>query len=89
MMKNKRTISHRIIVIALAALFVPFISVCDCFMIDQNLDSFGQCEWDNHSFLMNPLEGKNPDSMSTLPLDPTFPSIAVPASQVFHPPAVV
>jgi hypothetical protein len=88
-MKNKRNISHRIIVIALVALFVPFISVCDCFLSDQILDSFDQCEWDNHSFLMNPLEGKISDSISNLPLDPNFPSIAVPASQVFHPPAIV
>jgi hypothetical protein len=56
-------------------------------MNDQTLDSFDHCEWDNHSFLLNPLEGKIPDSISNLLLDPTSPLIAVTASQVFHPPA--
>jgi hypothetical protein len=58
-------------------------------MSDQILDSFDQCDWDNHSFILNPFEGKIPDSISNFSLDPTSPLIAVTASQVFHPPAIV
>jgi hypothetical protein len=80
---------QRIIVFAMAALCVLFVSVCDCLMNDQIIDSFDHCEWENYFFDLIPLDGNIPDSIISLPLEPPFPLIAVTASQVFHPPAIV
>jgi hypothetical protein len=80
---------HRIIVLALLALCVLFVLVCDCLLNDQIIDSFDHCEWENHSFVFTPLDGKIPDPCSKLPLEFPFPLIAITASQVFHPPASV
>jgi hypothetical protein len=88
-MKIKRNKLHQILVIALVVLCVSLVSVCDCFMCDQIVDSLDHCEWENHSFVLNSLEEKIPNSITNLPLEPHFPLIAVTASQVFHPPAIV
>ena len=89
MMKIKRNKLHQIIVIAFVVLCVPLAWVCDCLMCDQISDPFDQCEWENHSFVLNSIEEKTPQSITHLPLDHPFSLIAVTASQVFHPPAMI
>jgi hypothetical protein len=78
-----------IAVLALMALSLPLIPVCDCLISDQVIDSTDQSEWDNHSFLSNPMELKIPDLFTKLQLEPLFSLVPISASQVFHPPTVV
>jgi len=88
-MKMKRNKLHRIIVIAFVVICVPLVSVSDCLLNDQIIDFFDHCELEHHSFVLNSLEEKIPDSSTNLPLESPFPVIVVTTSQVFHPPAIV
>ncbi len=88
-MKIRRNKLHDIILIVLVVLCVPIISVCDCLINNQIIDSFDNCEWENYSLILNPLEENIPDTIANLPLDTPFPLIAVTSSQVFHPPTIV
>jgi len=88
-MNIKRFILHQIIALVLVVLCIPLISVSDCLGCDQIVDSLDHSEWDNHSFILNSQEENKSHSITSLPLEPPFSLIAVAASQVFHPPALV
>ena len=85
----ERNYIFRIAILTLVILSVPLVSVCDCSMDDQIMDSYDHCEWDNHFFDLNPHGEKTPDLITILPSEPLFPLLSVSASQVFHPPAAL